>query len=218
MNKCPVHNLKPMPPLPARIARLPIAPNGYPQLWFVSIIDGKPDFRIADTKKLYLCVQRKLCWVCGEPLGVHMCFVIGPMCTVNRVSADPPAHWDCAEFSVKACPFLTRPHMVRREDELSDSMKGNTAGIMIERNPGVMAVWNTKSYKLRRDQGKGVLFALGPAEEVTWWREGRPATRIEVLEGFKTGMPILRNMCDDEKSLKALKGCYDEAMKLIPLV
>src|SRR5215831_18617572 len=103
-----------LPPLPRRMKALPVD-RGYPVPWFVEWIDGVPDFRIMDGRKLVRAVRERLCWVCGQPLGSFLAFTVGPMCAVNRISSEPPSHRDCAVFSAKACPFLTRPTMRRRE-------------------------------------------------------------------------------------------------------
>src|SRR6267154_1896953 len=100
---------------PKRSAELPRDERGYPVPWFVEWIDGKPDFRVMDSDKLVEAIKYKRCWVCGGPLGHYKVFTIGPMCMVNRTSAEPPSHRDCAEFSVRNCPFLTTPDMHRRE-------------------------------------------------------------------------------------------------------
>src|SRR5262252_7531368 len=217
--KCPVDHAqlrpfkdllrKDLPPLTPRLARLPIDPErGYPVPWFVPWINGKPEFRLGDAGKWNTAVRRKICWVCGQPLACDpkgklmkrsqhlLSFVIGPMCAVNRISGDPPAHLDCAEWSVKGCPFLTRPHMVRREDELTDKMKQNVGGIMIERNPGVMLIWTTLTYRLVGDHAGKFVFNLGDPERLSWWREGRTATRAEILDAIASGLPLLRAMCD----------------------
>ena len=131
-----------LPPLPVRIARLP-RHRGYPVPWFVAVIDGVPDFRIVGTNKIALAHTRQLCWICGERIGSFLAFTVGPMCAVNRISSEPPSHRECAEFAAVACPFLARPHMVRRE---AGKPEGATepAGVSIRRNPGVALVWVTK--------------------------------------------------------------------------
>src|SRR5437764_29347 len=98
-----------LPALPSRLKLLPVDERGFPVPWFVAWIDGKPDFRVVDQRKMAIAVSEKRCWVCGDFLGRYMAFVIGPMCAVNRVSSEPPSHRECAEFSVRACPFLTKP-------------------------------------------------------------------------------------------------------------
>jgi len=222
MSGCPVtairNLLRPgLPDLTRRLAKLKIDDRGYPIPFFVAYIDGKPDFRIADPNKWRDCIRHNLCWVCGEPMGRHKSFVIGPMCTVNRIAADPPTHPDCAEWSVKGCPFLSKPKMERREDDLTKSMEDNVAGDMIKRNPGAMAIWTTRKFTLVPD-GRGLyLLQVGEPESITWWREGRRATRAEVLESVESGLPILRATCQgDERCLAALQEAVDKAMKLLP--
>src|SRR5207244_1894019 len=161
-------------PMPPRIARLPLDERGYPIPWFVAFVDGKPEFRAMDGEKLRRAIREKLCWVCGDPLGIHLCFVAGPMCGVNRVSSEPPSHRDCARWSAENCPFLNNPHMVRREDSEinNETMRKETAGYAICRNPGVAMLWLTRSFEVIPDPKKGkVLFAMGEPEAVEWWRE-----------------------------------------------
>src|SRR5690348_7959044 len=106
--------------MPARIRKLPISDEGYPVPAFVEWIDCKPDFRVINGQHFRRCVEFKRCWLCGEPLGKFMTFVIGPMCGINRVSSEPPCHHDCALYSVKACPFLSQPRMRRNEKDLPE--------------------------------------------------------------------------------------------------
>ncbi len=205
-----------LPPLTERIASLPIDERGYPVPYFVQWIDGKPDFRIMDGEKLRLCVKAKVCWCCGQALGAFKSFVVGPMCTINRTSGEPPSHTECAEWSVRGCPFLSRPNMVRRQDDLIRENKGNVAGVMIERNPGVTVVWTTKRYKLKPDGMGKMLFDIGEPVSVTWWREGRPATHAEVMESIRTGLPILQNAARRESDKRALAAATKAAMKFLP--
>ncbi len=188
---------------PWRIAQLPVE-RGYPVPWFVAWIDGKPEFRAADGQKFRRAILEKLCWVCGERLGSRLSFVIGPMCCINRVSAEPPCHLECAEYSVKNCPFLVKPHMIRREDNLPEEAK-NPGGEMIMRNPGCICIWTTKSYKIVEDGRGGRLIRVGDHESLSWWREGRTATRAEVLESVKSGLPNLERLCYHPMALSELE-------------
>src|SRR4051812_13821199 len=104
-----------LPPMPPSIAALPRDHRGYPVPWFVAWSEGRPIFPAADPQKLVRAIRERRCWVCGDLLTRYLAFVVGPMCTVNRVSAEPPSHLKCAEFSTRACPFLTRPKMKRVE-------------------------------------------------------------------------------------------------------
>lgn len=178
--------------LPRRMKGLPVDDRGFPVPKFVPLVNGKWDFRGFDPDHLRMCVKLKRCWLCGQPLGVHMTFVIGPMCLVNRNSAEPPCHHDCAEYAAKACPFLTQPKMRRNEKDLPET-HGQVAGIMLKRNPGVTLLWTTRSYKIERTPN-GPLFRIGDPEQIEFFAEGRPAIRAEITASIESGLPILREM------------------------
>lgn len=214
MNTCPFHKLKAgLPELPPNIAKLPIDERGYPIPFFVAYVDGKPEFRAADPRKKMICILQKRCWVCGERVRAPFAFTIGPMCCYNTISAEPPAHIECSLWSVKGCPFLSKPKMERRDHEELSKSFGQGAGVMITRNPGAIAVWVTKNYKLVRD-GDSYLFKIGVPDSVSWWREGRPATRAEVQESINTGLPLLRE-CGMDSETEAREG--QRVAKLLPL-
>lgn len=204
--------------LPPTMANLPRDPNRprFVVPWFVEWIDGKPDFRVADSRKIPQAVRMNLCWLCGKPLGAYKAFVIGPMCAVNRVSAEPPSHLNCAEYAVKVCPFLTEPHMRRNEKNLPVGAV-DPAGVMISRNPGAMVIWVAKKYELMRVDN-GVLFGLGDPVDLYWFAEGRQATRSEVMASIESGLPILREKTIDDPrpgAIEALDAAIDRAMKLL---
>lgn len=178
-------------PMPRNIQKLPICPQRrVPVPWFVAMVGGQYEFRCMDGAKLLLAIKESRCWTCGQVLANAKVFVIGPMCTVNRISAEPPSHEDCARFAVRACPFLAKPHMHRRKNNLPEEAC-NPGGMMIERNPGVIALWMTRSYQLVKDPNGGVLFKIGDPERVSWWSAGRTATRAEVLASVESGLPLL---------------------------
>ncbi len=188
-----------LPPMIPRIAKLPVDKRGYPIPFFVQWINGEPDFRIMDRRRYNACVEKALCWVCGQTLTQPLCFPIGPMCAVNRVSSEPPSHAECAEWSAQACPFMTKPKMVRREDEITREGYKGAPGVMLTRNPGVMALWYTRTYKFFPDGAGQQLIALGDPERVDWWKEARLATRAEVEKALEEGMPFLMEQCDKEE-------------------
>lgn len=211
--KCPYRHG--MPEIPPRIRALPVDERGYPVPWFVAWIDGKPDFRLVHPETVVEAIRLRKCWVCGDTLGKHTAFVIGPMCVVNRVSAEPPMHVDCAEFSAKACPFLTLPKAQRREANLPE--RGHEVGFMIRRNPGCCVVWETPRYRAEW-VGNGYLFRLGSPISLRWYAEGRAATRAEVLASVQSGLPILRKAATDEsgEAVAALDEMIAEGMALLP--
>lgn len=222
MSGCPVHTGNVMrselPPLTGRLAALPIDKRGYPVPWFVARIDGEPDHRIGDPVKLVRAIRFKLCWVCGEALGQFRTFVIGPMCAVNRVTAEPPTHRECAEYSVKACPFLTRPYMRRREAQMPYGVV-DAAGCMIRRNPGVMVLWTTRDYKIFIPRGDRMpLFKLGDPTDCEWWTEGRIANLSEVQAAFDGGLPALVSVAEREgaAAVQALEQACERVKPLLP--
>lgn len=217
-----------LPPLPDRMKALPVDKRGFPVPFFVAWLDeagnetmagsshGRPDFRIVGIGKVEDCVRRERCWLCGQRLGAYKAFVVGPMCAVNRVSSEPPSHRECAEFAAKACPFLTQPRMRRNEKDVLDKTC-EPGGIMIRRNPGVALVWVTREFRPFR-AGRGLLFRIGPHDNVHWYAEGREATRDEVMASIDSGLPILRQEAerDGPQAVQMLARGLAEALRLVP--
>jgi len=202
--------------LPGRMRHLPISATGYPVPWFVGWLDGEPDFRVIGPGRLGRAARADLCWLCGQTLGRFKAFTIGPMCAVNRISAEPPSHRECAEYAVKACPFLTRPRMRRNEKDIPEEAEA-PAGIGLKRNPGVTLIWITKSYRLVGQPGGGVLFAVGAPETLHFYAEGRRATREEIMASIDSGLPHLRQIAEIEgrDAIVALEHQLRAAMHLI---
>jgi hypothetical protein len=214
-----------LPPLPDRIARLPKDERGYPIPWFVAWMkdgepcadgEGEPDFRVIGPRKIWTAWSHGRCWICGVALGVHRVYAIGPMCVVNRVTSEPPSHRDCAEFAAKACPFLTRPRQKRDRKDLPEDR--SVAGIHVERNPGAVALYETRKATPFR-AGDGFLFRLGPPERIDWWAQGRTATRAEIEASIESGYPLLEEVArkDGAEALRALDRMRIDAMKLLPV-
>lgn len=205
-----------LPAMPARIAKLPIDSRGYPVPFFVAYVDGRPDFRIMDPRKWMDCVQFGRCWICGETLGGIKAFTIGPMCAINRISAEPPSHRECAEFAAKACPFLILPKAQRREANMPELAE--PPGSMLRRNPGVALVWVTRKFRRVTDGKGGLLFEVGDPLEALWFAEGRVATRAEVLASIESGLPSLQELCDSDDDREELAKRWREAAALLPEV
>lgn len=203
-------------PLPKRMKDLPLDARGYPVPWFVAWVDGEPEFRAMDHQKWARAIQRGLCWCCGEKLGKHLTFVIGPMCGVNLTSSEPPSHLDCARWAARNCPFLTLRQVKRREDETTKGCP-IVGGIAISRHPGVTLLWTTRSYKVFRDGKGGYLLNFGPAESVEWYSHGRTATRAEIVASVESGMPFLEvEAVKQEGAMEALAKMKADFEKLYP--
>jgi hypothetical protein len=209
---------------PKFMQELPIF-RGYPVPWFVDWIGGVPEFRAMDMRKFKIAINDRRCWVCGNKLFGEEIFTIGPMCLVNRISSEPPAHRECAQYSAINCPFLSKPHMVRREDENFNAAKKPSAGIMVARNPGVTLLYYTRRHELLSVPGKpgiaapGILFRLGKPFLTEWYSHGRRASRDEVLLAVESGLPILRETSmklDGPQGSMILETQIAEAMRLLP--
>lgn len=202
-----------LPPMPPRIAELPLA-RGYPVPWFVAWIDGEPDFRVIGPGKVRDAARFRWCWICGKPLGSRFAYLVGPMCAVNRTSAEPPSHRDCAVFSAIACPFMTKPQMRRREGNLPEDAV-EPGGIMLRRNPGVALVWISHGPIRRKAED---LFDLGYPDETIWYTEGRSAHRSEIVASIESGLPALVELAEAQggRAPRELSRLVDNAMRLIP--
>jgi hypothetical protein len=208
--------------MPPHIARLPRSRQGYPIPWFVATLpDGTRDFRIADQERHVDALRFNLCWICGQTYGRYRAFVIGPMCAVNRISAEPPGHVACSVYSARVCPWLATPQMTRREGHKPDGVV-EAAGHTIRRNPGVALVWVTLRHTVFRPEFgvDGLLCELGEPTSLQWFAQGRDATRAEVLESMNSGLPALREACqldaDPADSLRMLDEQCQRALALVP--
>jgi hypothetical protein len=214
-----MHNaaaLKTPEPLPIRMQSLAVDERGYVVPWFVKWIDGKPEFRMMDRSKFFRAIKEKLCWVCGQRLGVYLCFVAGPMCGINRTSSEPPSHVECAYWSARNCPFLSNPDAVRREDEVTIQARENVAGIGLMRNPGVTMLWTTRNYETIKVDN-GYLITMGEPDKVKWLRCGKPATREHVLESIESGLPNLEALArQQEGGMEALARYRQRFEKWVP--
>jgi hypothetical protein len=204
-------------PMPILVQQLRRDRHGRPVPWFVADIDGVPDFRIIAAGKIAEALRDELCWICGRPLTLLQAFVIGPMCAVNRATAEPPCHTLCALYAARACPFIVRPNMVRRERRLPAHVE--PPGVMIRRNPGVVAVWVTDRYDVwfpRPDEGP--LIRIGTPLKVDWFREGRTATRFEVATSMGEGLADLRQaaIAEGPKSVLELDSMVKLAEEYLP--
>lgn len=207
------------PNAPPQIASLPLDKRGYPVPWFVPWIGGEPEFRAVDPDTILKAHREGLCWICGKKINGANAFVIGPMCAVNRVSAEPPSHLACGRFAVTACPFLSRP-LAKRADT-SDLPHQAPAGIMIERNPGITLIWLTRNYRYESEpgsRGRKGLFRIGSPVKLEWYREGREASRVEIIESIESGLPNLRKMAelDGPQGMAEFRRQVERAVKLVP--
>jgi hypothetical protein len=229
MSTCPMRpqGLRDDIPAPPKFMRhLKIDQRGYPVPWFVDWFNGVPEFRAVDRRKLVYCSKNRVCWTCGRKLFGEEVYVIGPMCAVNRISSEPPSHRECAEYAAVACPFLSKPQMVRREGNMPPGAGEieTPAGVMIARNPGVTLLWYTRSRRIldvrnRPGAGDGILFQIGRPFKTEWYCRGREATRAEVMESIESGLPLLRETAakhDGPEGVLLLECKITEGLRWVP--
>lgn len=205
-------------PASHRILSLPRTKAGYPVPYFAAWVNGEPDLRLMDGRKLAAAVTERRCWICGQKLvGATVAFTIGPMCAVNRTSAEPPGHRECGIYAAQACPFLANPAKRRREANLTGSLDDG-AGIAIPRNPGVALVWITRKWSTFDDGTGGRLFHIGRPIRCLFYAHGRPATRAEIVESIDTGLPALVALAAEEgpAAVAELDRLVARAMLLVP--
>lgn len=183
-----------LPPLPKRMYHLPIDERGYPIPEFVSNIDGKRDFRIVSLEHLANCIRHDLCWICGQLLDVWKVFVIGPLPAIQGITNEPPSHRECAEFAVGVCPFLLLPKAQHRSIDNPNVQKRPRAS---ETNPGVSCLYTVKGYAYHK-KPKGIIFSTGRAVRVDWYRQGRRATRSEVLAAINVSLLTIGRTGNEE--------------------
>jgi hypothetical protein len=204
--------------IPPNMASLPIDARGFPIPWFVYIdAQGHEDFRVIGPRRIYHAVRDRLCWICGKRLHTVKAFTIGPMCAINRTTAEPPAHLECAVFAAKNCPFLSQP-LAKRNDRALPEGHLPAPGTPILRNPGVTLVWLCDRFKPFYPPGGGVLFNIGKPRRCHWFAHGREATQDEVLESIRTGFPILEAEAekDGPDAVNELRIRTLEALRLLP--
>jgi len=201
---------------PTRMRARPIDERGYSIPYFVGYVNGKPDFRCADQAKFAACVKFKKCWLCGEKLGVHHTFVIGPMCVVNRVTSEPPCHLECATYAMKGCPFLKLPNAQYR---LANRPEGyvEPAGVGLTHNPTACALYTCREWHLVK-VSNGYLLQLGEPSNVEFWHRAQLATRGQVIDAMNIGLPKLAEVAREEgpDSLAELRRMLHVAQAYLP--
>ena len=201
--------------IPRSFVHLRVNSDGWPIPWFVA---DPTDFRVADGRKLELAIRNKACWVCGLYIPRKVAtFVLGCMCVVNRLSAEPPVHEECGRESILLCPFLNQTMNRRRGGEELPPGTVPGPGIALLRQPRVTVLWKTRSFRVERTR-EGPLFRLGDPISIEWFREGRVATIEEVGEAFDSGLPVLEGMAKEEgETSVAMLDAWNRQARLLAL-
>jgi hypothetical protein len=218
-------------PTPPNMAARPVGRRGFPVPYFVAWFDqagrqvsdgkGDPDHRVIDPDKLGRCLKFSLCWLCGQPLGKWRALVVGPMCLVNRTSAEPDCHVTCAEYAVRACPFLAN-ETARRNEIRNKPADSSMSPSGHKRNPGVACIFtHTERWLKRIPQGDGrpPLFRMptGEPARLTFWANGERASRAQVMSSLDGGAAILRQLAErnGQEALTELACYYSATVALV---
>jgi len=169
--------------IPRHMHSLPRDLRGRLIPWFAWVnADGRPIVTILDQEKWRRAVQHDLCWICGKSLGPLKTFICGPINTTTRTTTEPPSHLSCAKYAVRGCPFLSNPERGRKpvpERYVDPDPAVSHSGKRPAPNPGVFALWTTRSYEVGSLRGR-LAILVGDPERVAWWSRGRLATEAEI--------------------------------------
>jgi hypothetical protein len=105
------------------------------------------------------------------------------------------------------------PKAKRREHGIPEESSMHPAGLA--RNPGVMLIWVTEKFQLIPDAGHP-LIRMGTPLGLTFWSEGRPATRAEIDESMRTGCPAVRAVAESEGALAEYERQLDRFTRMLP--
>jgi len=153
-----------------------------------------PSFPTTDQRKLVLCVNGNLCWLCGKQLGAYKAFVIGPAGAIAEASYEPPSHRDCARYAMQVCPHLNNPdHTFALDKGFKLRPHERVIHNVSAHNPGVNVIWVTKHYgvEIRDQETSTCIFTLGKAEYCELFTRGRRATYKEAADAIQ--LAIQRN-------------------------
>jgi hypothetical protein len=191
-------------PIPQHMCGLPRDLRNRPVPWFAwRDDDGVAHVTILDQEKWHHAVHDNLCWICGCPLDCLKTFVLGPINVITRTTTEPPSHPGCAKYAMCGCPFLSNPARGRKpvpERYIEPDPVIGHDGRRPAPNPGIFALWTTRSYELGLLRNQ-LAIIIGDPVHVAWWTRGRRATGAElqaaqaVARGFfpeqgKAGEPL----------------------------
>ncbi|QKW22316.1 hypothetical protein HUT16_27445 [Kitasatospora sp. NA04385] len=104
------------------------------------------------------------CSLCGQRMTGTATFLGGPKCAEFGFYSDPPMHEECAEWALKLCPHIARPH-ARRASERRVAHDAVRAVGFSEEKPSewVLVVSDSYGSMLVPAEGGGVvpIFTVG---------------------------------------------------------
>lgn len=131
--------------------------RGLPVLFTTLWVDGVPDFRVTDREKFKKAVLERLCGVCGRNLGEWKWFIGGPKSLIeSSLFADPAMHRQCAEYSIRVCPFLSGKTQASNQSRPIPEGAGENPLITTQRSSKI-GMRRCRDYALVNVEGHGVI-------------------------------------------------------------
>lgn len=144
--------------IPKELSHLKIDKRGYPVPFFVSWINGEPEFRYLDAVRAKMIIDNKLCHICGKKLNKDFFyFISGPIGLQNRISSDAAMHKTCAEFSLRACPHLYLQKADRRDNDELGKAIGSMPSPVIREKPNTLFLIKSNKFKKVLHEGQTYL-------------------------------------------------------------
>jgi hypothetical protein len=190
---------------PPEVKHLPVCPHRRLPIPFIAEVgpDGIGHFTILDNKRARDCLERRLCAMCGLPMGAEIA-LLGDVASLEPGGfwIEPPVHERCAELAADGlCPFVSRERVPRRlpedgvaivgmgPDELAD------VGRTIAKRPWVMAIARTYTTGLVISHGGHPVMvyqadAIVRVRRYAWDAAGKLA---EVLPAPTRAVRVVRN-------------------------
>lgn len=150
--------------LPESMRLLPLY-GGLPLPWFTSWRDGRPDFHAPmSEEKFARTVEQRCCLICGRRLRPPGAFWGSAVMGITQTGHTPPAHPDCAAWSLRNYPFCREPEQFGLENAPPP--------------PPIKLLWVTCLWELVYHEHKAG-FRLGPPKRIDWYIGGHSASRAE---------------------------------------
>lgn len=166
-------------PVPDRIRQsCRLDPRGFPipYVTYLHPVTGEAVFRVVDRDRMLFCIRRRRCGICGQRLGKSFCFIGGPTSVKTRVFSDPPNHYTCARYAMRACPFLASPRGTHKGVPVGSDLAGvAVAHPMAGDRPERVAIYTAADYEEVQVNSGPDTPAVGaclaaPALDIEWFQ------------------------------------------------
>lgn len=157
-------------PIPQLMSHLPIEPRSGLPLPFFAASPEKGGAAVATMNAVMACCHKKVCWICGKKLLPFCCFISGPIGLSNQVATDGPCHPACAEYAVRACPYMAIPGFKATASDRFETHKSPGA---TEIKPECFAIAYVNKWRFQADE-RGVVFFYHRPVRVAWFAAGEP--------------------------------------------